>query len=66
MPVLRDTEEVAVIMTPAMWQLRAGWPLDLITAAWWKEERGTRVFVDYNQNAPAARRVGRAAVSNSS
>lgn len=25
---------------------------ELITAAWWKEERGTRVFVDYNQNAP--------------
>ncbi|HSJ46117.1 MAG TPA: non-homologous end-joining DNA ligase [Euzebyales bacterium] len=25
---------------------------DLITAAWWKEERGTRVFLDYNQNAP--------------
>ncbi len=25
---------------------------DLITAAWWKEERGRRVFVDYNQNAP--------------
>jgi DNA ligase D len=25
---------------------------DLITAAWWKEERGSRVFVDYNQNAP--------------
>ena len=25
---------------------------DLITAAWWKEERGARVFVDYNQNAP--------------
>src|SRR3954463_1384403 len=24
----------------------------LITAAWWKEERGTRVFVDFNQNAP--------------
>jgi DNA ligase D len=23
-----------------------------ITAAWWKEERGARVFVDYNQNAP--------------
>jgi DNA ligase D len=23
-----------------------------ITAAWWKEERGRRVFVDYNQNAP--------------
>lgn len=25
---------------------------DLITAKWWKEERGTRVFVDFNQNAP--------------
>jgi DNA ligase D len=25
---------------------------DLITGAWWKEERGTRVFVDFNQNAP--------------
>ncbi|MCE2512426.1 MAG: non-homologous end-joining DNA ligase [Acidimicrobiia bacterium] len=25
---------------------------DLITDAWWKEERGQRVFVDFNQNAP--------------
>jgi DNA ligase D-like protein (predicted polymerase) len=25
---------------------------DLITANWWKEERGERVFVDFNQNAP--------------
>ena len=25
---------------------------DLITCAWWKEERGRRVFVDFNQNAP--------------
>ena len=25
---------------------------DLITAQWWKEERGARVFVDFNQNAP--------------
>lgn len=25
---------------------------DLITAQWWKEERGSRVFVDFNQNAP--------------
>jgi len=25
---------------------------DLVTAAWWKEERGRRVFVDFNQNAP--------------
>jgi DNA ligase D len=25
---------------------------DLVTAQWWKEERGTRVFIDFNQNAP--------------
>ena len=25
---------------------------ELITAEWWKEDRGERVFVDYNQNAP--------------
>jgi DNA primase len=25
---------------------------ETLTAAWWKEERGTRVFVDFNQNAP--------------
>ena len=25
---------------------------ELIPAAWWKEERGRRVFVDFNQNAP--------------
>ncbi len=24
----------------------------LVTTAWWKEERGEQVFVDYNQNAP--------------
>jgi DNA primase len=24
----------------------------LVTDAWWKEERGARVFVDFNQNAP--------------
>jgi hypothetical protein len=23
-----------------------------VTTAWWKEERGRRVFIDYNQNAP--------------
>ncbi len=32
---------------------------DLITANWWKEERGSRVFVDFNQNAPAQDRVRR-------
>jgi DNA ligase D len=31
---------------------------DLITAAWWKEERGTRVFVDFNQNAPHKTVIG--------
>jgi DNA ligase D len=25
---------------------------ELITSSWWKEERGRRVFVDFNQNAP--------------
>ena len=25
---------------------------DLLTAAWWKEERGARIFLDFNQNAP--------------
>ncbi len=25
---------------------------DILTAAWWKEERGKRIFVDFNQNAP--------------
>ena len=25
---------------------------DLVTASWWKEERGRRVFIDFNQNAP--------------
>jgi DNA ligase D-like protein (predicted polymerase) len=25
---------------------------ELLTCAWWKEERGRRVFIDFNQNAP--------------
>jgi DNA ligase D len=25
---------------------------ELLTASWWKEERGERIFLDYNQNAP--------------
>jgi len=24
---------------------------DLVTTAWWKEERGERIFIDFNQNA---------------
>jgi DNA ligase D len=31
---------------------------DLVTAAWWKEERGARVFIDYNQNAPHKTIIG--------
>jgi DNA ligase D len=31
---------------------------DLTTAAWWKEERGARVFIDYNQNAPHKTVIG--------
>jgi DNA ligase D len=25
---------------------------DILTAEWWKEDRGERIFVDYNQNCP--------------
>jgi DNA ligase D len=25
---------------------------ELVTANWWKEERGERIFIDFNQNAP--------------
>src|SRR5205807_10540898 len=25
---------------------------ELMTSAWWKEERGSRIFIDFNQNAP--------------
>ena len=32
-------------------ELERRFPED-ITANWWKEERGTRVFVDFNQNTP--------------
>jgi DNA ligase D len=31
---------------------------DLVTAAWWKEERGARVFADFNQNAPHKTVIG--------
>jgi DNA ligase D-like protein (predicted polymerase) len=31
---------------------------DLVTAAWWKEQRGARVFVDFNQNAPHKTVIG--------
>jgi DNA ligase D len=40
--------QAAVSVARAMEERRP----DLVTAAWWKEERGPRVFVDFNQNAP--------------
>src|SRR5437868_3142861 len=43
-----DVRSCAVAIARALERRRP----DLITAAWWKEERGTRVFVDFNQNAP--------------
>ncbi len=43
-----DVRRAAVSVARALEQRRP----DLITAQWWKEERGTRVFVDFNQNAP--------------
>jgi DNA ligase D len=46
-----DSYEVRAAAVAAARELERRRP-DLITAAWWKEERGARVFVDYNQNAP--------------
>jgi DNA primase len=43
-----DVRSVAVAIARELERRRP----DLITAAWWKEERGSRVFVDFNQNAP--------------
>jgi DNA ligase D len=46
-----DSYEVRAAAVAAARELERRRP-DLITAAWWKEERGRRIFVDYNQNAP--------------
>ena len=46
-----DSYEVRFAAVAAARELERRRP-DLITAAWWKEERGRRIFVDYNQNAP--------------
>src|SRR4051794_38413212 len=43
-----DVRSAAVAVAREMERRRP----DLMTAAWWKEERGQRVFVDFNQNAP--------------
>jgi DNA ligase D len=46
-----DSYQVRAAAVAAARELERRRP-DLITAAWWKEERGRRIFVDYNQNAP--------------
>jgi DNA ligase D len=46
-----DSYQVRAAAVAAARELERRHP-DLITAAWWKEERGRRIFVDYNQNAP--------------
>jgi DNA ligase D len=46
-----DSYQVRAAAVAAARELERRRP-DLITAAWWKEERGSRVFLDYNQNAP--------------
>ena len=46
-----DSYDVRAAAVAAARELERRRP-DLITAAWWKEERGRRIFVDYNQNAP--------------
>jgi DNA ligase D len=42
-----DVRHAAIAFGRALEQRRPG----EVTTKWWKEERGTRVFVDYNQNA---------------
>jgi len=42
------TRQAAVAVARAMEAARP----ELITGQWWKEQRGARVFVDFNQNAP--------------
>jgi DNA ligase D-like protein (predicted polymerase) len=46
-----DSYEVRSAAVAAARELERRRP-DVLTAAWWKEERGERIFVDYNQNAP--------------
>jgi DNA ligase D len=46
-----DSYDVRLAAVAAARELERRHP-DLLTAAWWKEERGERIFVDFNQNAP--------------
>jgi DNA ligase D-like protein (predicted polymerase) len=42
-----DTRHAAIVVGRALERRHP----DLVTTSWWKEERGARVFVDFNQNA---------------
>jgi DNA ligase D len=46
-----DSYEVRAAAVAFAREMERRYP-DTVTAAWWKEERGTRVFIDFNQNAP--------------
>ena len=46
-----DSYQVRAAAVALARELERRYP-SLITAQWWKEERGRRVFVDFNQNAP--------------
>jgi DNA ligase D len=46
-----DSTEVRAAAVAVARELEGRHPT-LITANWWKEERGKKVFVDFNQNAP--------------
>ncbi len=46
-----DSYQVRYAVVALARELERRYP-ERITAAWWKEERGQRIFVDFNQNAP--------------
>ncbi len=46
-----DSYQVRAAAVAAARELERRRP-DILTASWWKEERGQRIFVDFNQNAP--------------
>jgi DNA ligase D len=46
-----DATEVRAAAVAVARELERRHP-ELVTANWWKEERGKKVFVDFNQNAP--------------
>lgn len=46
-----DSYQVRAAAVAAARELERRHPTEL-TAQWWKEERGERVFIDFNQNAP--------------